>query len=156
MARLVGICVILFVLAVGFLIVTAGADVAALFNALWSEPFLDKLAWAVIMLVPLVMIPAAVWLCDTLVRQRKAAAALELHSSMASARRQGRRRVTRSTPRRRFTILPVTIRKAILALFEQRLMGGRSASPTSSPDLEIKIADLQSRVDANPRSSNRR
>ena len=73
MVKLVGICVVLFMLAVGALIVTAGSDLAALFAALRAEPVLDKVAWAVIVLVPLVLLPAAVWLCDTLVRQRKAA-----------------------------------------------------------------------------------
>lgn len=78
MAKLVGICVVLFMLAAGILIVTAGPDIAALFAALRSEPLPAKVAWAVIVLVPLVMLPSAVWLCDSLVRQRKAANALEL------------------------------------------------------------------------------
>jgi chromosome segregation ATPase len=77
MAKLVGVCVILFMLAVGCLIVTAGPDIAALFAALRAEPLLEKLAWAVLVLVPLVMLPAAAWLSDSLIRQRKAASALE-------------------------------------------------------------------------------
>jgi hypothetical protein len=78
MGKLVGICVVLFMLAVGVLIVTGGPDLAALFAALRAQPLLDKVAWAVIVLVPLILLPSAVWLCDTLVRQRKAAQALEL------------------------------------------------------------------------------
>ena len=78
MGKLVGICVVLFMLAVGVSIVTGGPDLAALFAALRAAPLLEKVAWTVIVLVPLVLLPSAVWLCDTLVRQRKAAQALEL------------------------------------------------------------------------------
>jgi chromosome segregation ATPase len=42
-----------------------------------SEPLLHEIAWAVIVLVPLVMLPFAVWQWDRLLRQRHAAAALE-------------------------------------------------------------------------------
>jgi chromosome segregation ATPase len=47
-------------------------------NAFRSQSLASKLAWAVIVLVPLILIPAAVWLGETLVRQRQAAHALEL------------------------------------------------------------------------------
>jgi chromosome segregation ATPase len=78
MVKWIGICVALFVLAIGFIAVTQGAEVAALFNALRSESFLDILAWAIVVLMPLLVLPSAVWLCDTLVRQSRAANALEL------------------------------------------------------------------------------
>jgi chromosome segregation ATPase len=78
MAKLVGICIVLFLVAIGVVFVNAGADLAAMFTALLAEPLLAKAAWAVIVLVPLVVLPAAVWLSETLVRQRAAAAALEL------------------------------------------------------------------------------
>ena len=38
---------------------------AALIAAFRAEPLLHKIAWAVIVLVPLVMLPFAVWLWDT-------------------------------------------------------------------------------------------
>ena len=44
MGKLIGICVVLFMLAVGVLIVTAGPDLAALLAALRAEPLLDKVA----------------------------------------------------------------------------------------------------------------
>ncbi|MGD0026694.1 MAG: hypothetical protein ABSC37_19090 [Xanthobacteraceae bacterium] len=78
MGKFVGVSVVLFVLAVGFVVLTQGPEMAALIDGFRSEPLLYKIAWAVIVLVPLVMLPFAVWLCDTLVRQRKAAKALEM------------------------------------------------------------------------------
>ena len=78
MGKFVGVAVVLFVLAVGFVVLTQGPEIAALIGGFWSAPLLYKIAWAVIVLVPLVMLPAAVWLGDTLVRQRQAAKALEL------------------------------------------------------------------------------
>jgi DNA repair exonuclease SbcCD ATPase subunit len=78
MARVVGIGVILFVVAVGFIVVTQAQDIAALFEAFRSEPLSQKLAWFLAVLIPLALIPSALWLCDALARQRKANAALEL------------------------------------------------------------------------------
>jgi chromosome segregation ATPase len=93
MGKVVGVCVALFLLAVGTLIITAAPDIAALFSALWSAPLLEKLAWAVIVLVPLVMLPSAVWLYDSLLRQRKAAGALEFRLDGV---RQGVKDIARS------------------------------------------------------------
>jgi chromosome segregation ATPase len=77
MGRFVGVSVALFVLAVGFVVVAQGSEMAGLVAAFRSEPLLQKIAWAVIVLVPLLMLPFAVWLWDRLLRQRQAAAALE-------------------------------------------------------------------------------
>jgi chromosome segregation ATPase len=78
MGRFVGVSVVLFVLAVGFVVVAQGSEMAGLVTAFGSEPLLHKIAWAVIVLVPLVMLPFAVWLWDRLVRQRQAATELEV------------------------------------------------------------------------------
>ncbi len=78
MGKFVGSCVVLFVLALGFLVVTQAQDIAALFEGFRTEPPLHKLAWFVIVLIPLALIPSALWLWDALVRQRKAATALEM------------------------------------------------------------------------------
>ncbi len=72
------VCGALFVLALGFLILADGRDAAAVLNAFWSRSPVSKLAWAIVVLVPLFLIPAAVWLGETLVRQRQAAQALQL------------------------------------------------------------------------------
>lgn len=77
MGRFVGVSVALFVLAVAFVVVAQGSEMAGLLAAFDSEPLLHKIAWAVIVLVPLVMLPFAVWLWDRLLRQRQAATALE-------------------------------------------------------------------------------
>jgi chromosome segregation ATPase len=73
-----GVCGALFVLALGFLILAEGREAGAVLDAFWSQSLPSKLAWAIIVLVPLVLVPAAVWLGETLVRQRQAAQALEL------------------------------------------------------------------------------
>ena len=78
MSKFVGGCVVLFVLAVGYIFVTQAQDLAALFDAFRAEPLAQKLAWFVIVLIPLALIPTALWLCDAVIRQRKATAALEL------------------------------------------------------------------------------
>jgi DNA repair exonuclease SbcCD ATPase subunit len=77
MGKFVGVSVALFVVAVAFVVVTQGAEMAALVGAFRSEPLLHKIAWAVIVLVPLVMLPFAVWLWERLFRQHQATDALE-------------------------------------------------------------------------------
>jgi chromosome segregation ATPase len=93
MSKFVGICVTLFVLAGGFVVLTQGPEMAALIDAFRSKPLQQETAWAVIVLVPLVMLLTAVWLSDTLVRQRKAAKALELRLDGV---RQGVKELTKS------------------------------------------------------------
>jgi chromosome segregation ATPase len=78
MGKFVGVSVVLFVLAVAFVVIAQGPEMAALIGAFRSEPLLHKIAWAVVVLVPLLMLPFAVWLWDRLVRQAQAASALEL------------------------------------------------------------------------------
>jgi chromosome segregation ATPase len=70
--------VVLFVLAIGFIVVSQAQDFAALFEAFRAEPLTQKLAWFLVVLIPLALIPSALWLCDSLIRQRQATAALEL------------------------------------------------------------------------------
>jgi chromosome segregation ATPase len=77
MGKFVGVSVALFVLAVAFVVVAQGPEVTALIAAFRSEPLLHKIAWAVVVLVPLVMLPFAVWLWDGLMRQHQASDALE-------------------------------------------------------------------------------
>jgi len=86
MGRFVGVSVVLFVLAVAFVVLTQGPEMAALIAAYRSEPLLHKIAWAVVVLVPLVMLPFALWLWDRLARQRQAASALELRLDGARGR----------------------------------------------------------------------
>jgi chromosome segregation ATPase len=76
--NVVAICGALFVLAVGFLVLAEGREAAALLDAFWSQSLLSKAAWAIIVLAPFVLLLYAVWLGETLVRQRQAAQALEL------------------------------------------------------------------------------
>lgn len=77
MGRFVGVSVALFVLAVLFVGVTQGSVMAAIFSAFGALPWLQKIAWAVIVLVPLVMLPFAVWLWDRVVRQQQSGTALQ-------------------------------------------------------------------------------
>jgi predicted nucleic acid-binding Zn-ribbon protein len=78
MGRIVGVSAVLFVLAVGFVVLSQGPEMATLIGAFRTQPPLNKIAWAVIVLVPLLMLPVAAWLWDRLLRQRRAAGALEL------------------------------------------------------------------------------
>ena len=72
------VCGALFVLALGFLILADGRDAAAVLNAFWSQSPVSELAWAIVVLLPLFLIPAAVWLGETLVQQRQGGQALQL------------------------------------------------------------------------------
>ena len=71
MGKFVGISVGLFVLAVLFIGLTQGSETTAIFAAFGALPWLQKIAWAVIVLVPLIMLPFGVWLWDRLVRQQQ-------------------------------------------------------------------------------------
>ena len=93
MAKFVGICVVLFVLAVGLVVVNQPQDMAALFEAFRSEPLAQKLAWFLVVLIPLALIPSALWLTDALLRQRRANDALE---QRLGGVRQGVRELTKS------------------------------------------------------------
>ena len=52
MAKFVGICAIVFVFAIGFIVVNQAQDLAALFGAFRSEPLIQKLAWFLAVLIP--------------------------------------------------------------------------------------------------------
>jgi chromosome segregation ATPase len=145
MGKLVAVCVVLFILAAGCLLVTAGPDIAALLEALRSEPLLEKVAWAIMILVPLVMLPAAVWLSDSLMRQRKAAGALEarldgvrsdvrqLAGSQADAE-AAVHHLARSDP------------EIAIGALQQRL--GEAEGIAQVQQSRNEIGDLQSRVEA--------
>lgn len=78
MDKIVGVCITLLVLAVAFVLLTEGGEMAALVNALRSQPLPLRAAWVVIVLVPLALLVSAVLLCDMLLRQRRSARALSL------------------------------------------------------------------------------
>lgn len=86
MGRIVGVAVVLFVLAVGYIVLTQGPEMGALIGAYRSQPLLHKLAWTVIVLVPLLALPLTAWLWDRLARQRQAAAALQVRLEGARGR----------------------------------------------------------------------
>jgi len=75
--NVLAVCGALFVIALVFLIIAEGSEAGAVLDAFGAQPFAAKLAWVVVVLVPLVLVPAAVWLGETLVLQRRAAFALE-------------------------------------------------------------------------------
>src|SRR5580658_2672030 len=143
MGKFVGICVVVFMLAVGFLIVSGGPDLAALLAALRAQPLLDKVAWAVIVLVPLVLLPSAVWLCDTLVRQRKAAQALELRLDGV---RQGAKELAKSQIDADAAVhhLARTDPENAIGAVQQRL--GEAERVVEVQEKRNEIADLPARV----------
>lgn len=78
MGKIVGICAVLLVGAVGFILLTGGPEATVLFDAFRSQPLPFRAAWTVIAVVPVALLVCAAWLCSILVRQRRAAQALEL------------------------------------------------------------------------------
>jgi chromosome segregation ATPase len=72
MRILVLVCSALLALAVGFEIYASGYAATALIELVQSQPLLQKLAWAVIIVAPFGMLAAALWESGRLDQQRKA------------------------------------------------------------------------------------
>ena len=144
MSRFVGIGVVVFVLAIGFIVVTQAQDIAALFEAFRSEPLAQKLAWFVAVLIPLALIPAALWLCDALIRQRKVASALELR---LGGLRQGVKELARSQVDAEGSVhhLARTDPEDAIGAIAQRLTEAERSAQVQQNRNEM--GDLQSRVD---------
>jgi len=144
MAKFVGIGVAVFVLAIGFIVVTQAQDIAALFEAFRSEPLAQKLAWFVAVLILLALIPTALWLCDALIRQRKAASALELR---LGGLQQGVKELARSQVDAEGSVhhLVRTDPEDAIGAIAQRLNEAERTAQIQQN--RNQIGDLQSRVD---------
>jgi DNA repair exonuclease SbcCD ATPase subunit len=145
MARFVGICVVLFVLAVGLIVVNQPQDMAALFEAFRSEPLAQKLAWFLVVLIPLALIPSALWLTDALLRQRRANDVLEQRLGSV---RQGVRELTKLQVDADASVhhLARTDPEGAVGAVTQRLAEAERMTQVQESRSEIG-ADLQSRVD---------
>jgi DNA repair exonuclease SbcCD ATPase subunit len=145
MAKFVGSCVVLFVLAVGFIVVTQAQDFAALFEAFRGEPLTQKLAWFLVVLIPIALVPSALWLCDALVRQRKTADALELRLGGV---RQGVKALVQAQVDADASIhhLARTDPEDAIGAVTQRLAEAQGTAQVQQTRNEI--GDLQTRVDA--------
>jgi DNA repair exonuclease SbcCD ATPase subunit len=144
MLKVVGIGVLVFIVAVGFIVVTQAQDIAALFEAFRAEPLLQKLAWFVAVLIPLAFIPTALWLGERLLRQQQAADALELRLGGV---RQGVREMTRSQVAAEASVhqLARTDPEDAIGGLAQRLTEAERLAQVQ--DSRNEIGDLQSRVD---------
>jgi predicted nucleic acid-binding Zn-ribbon protein len=144
MAKFVGICVVLFVLAVGLVVVNQPQDMAALFGAFRSESLAQKLAWFLVVLIPLLLIPSALWLVDALLRQQRANAALELRLGGV---REGVRELTKLQIDADAAThhLARTDPEAALGAVTQRLADAEGTAQVQESRNEI--GDLQSQVD---------
>src|ERR1700733_2206556 len=144
MPKVVGIGVLLFIVALGFIVVTQAGDIAALFEAFRAEPLLQKLAWFVAVLVPLAFIPTPLWLGERLMRQQQAASALELRLGGV---RQGVREMTRSQVAAEASVhqLARTDPEDAIGAVAQRLTEAERLAQLQ--DSRNEIGDLQSRVD---------
>jgi chromosome segregation ATPase len=144
MPKVVGIGVLVFIVAVGFIVVTQAQDIAALFEAFRAEPLLQKLAWFVAVLIPLAFIPTALWLGERLMRQQQAANALELRLGGV---RHGVREMTRSQVAAEASVhqLVRTDPEDAIGAVTQRLTEAEGLAQVQASRNEI--GDLQSRVD---------
>ncbi len=145
MTKFVGICVVLFVLAVGLIVVNQPQDIAALFEAFRAEPLAQKLAWFLAVLIPLALIPSALWLTDALLRQRRANDALE---QRLGGVRLGVRELTKSQVDADASVhhLARTDPEGAIGAVTQRLADAERVTQVQESRSEIG-ADLQSRVD---------
>jgi membrane protein implicated in regulation of membrane protease activity len=78
MSIFVAVCTVVIVGAAGFVLITFGGSADPLLNAFRSMPDPQKAAWGVLAVAFVAMMPAAIWLSDKVVKQRKATKALEM------------------------------------------------------------------------------
>ena len=144
MVRFVVLCVVVFVLAAGFIVLNQADNIAALFQAFRTEPLTLKLAWLVAVVAALALIPAALWLGDALVRQRQANKALELRLGGV---RQGVGGLARAQVDADAAVhhLARTDPEAAIAAVTQRLTEAEQIAQVQANRNEI--GDLQARVD---------
>jgi len=152
MGKFVGVCVVLFVLAASFVVIVKGPEMAALLAAFSAEPLLHKVAWAVLVLVPLLMLPLAAWLWDRLVRQTQAARALEQRldgvrqSAKDSSKRQAVldvdvQRLTRSDPEDAIDALKRRVNESERFAEVQR-------QRNESKDLALRVDEIRAQQEA--------
>ena len=152
MGKFVGVSVVLFVLAVAFVVIVKGPEMGALVAAFSAEPLLHKVAWAVVVLVPLLMLPFAVWLWDRLVRQGEAASTLgqRLDGVRQSVKDAGKKqgeidgdvlRLTRSDPEDAIAALKrrVTESERFAEVQRQR---------NESKDLALRVDEIRAQQEA--------
>lgn len=144
MSKFVGGCVVLFVLAFGYIFITQAQDLAALFEAFRSELLAQKLAWFIIVLISLALIPASLWLADAGIRQRKAAEALELRLGGV---RQGVQDLAKTQVDAEGTLrhLVRSDPEDAIGAVQQRL--GEAERVTQIQQSRNEIGDLQARVE---------
>jgi chromosome segregation ATPase len=145
MGKFVGSCVALFVLAAGFIVLTEGQEISALLSALWSEPPLGMAAWVVVVLAPLLLVAAAIWLAVALMGQRKTAQALALRLDGV---RQGVKALAQSQVDAEAAVhhLARTDPEAAIGAVQQRLAEAERVAHVQQARNDI--GDLQSRVDS--------
>jgi chromosome segregation ATPase len=145
MAKFVGIGVVLFILAVGFIVVTQTQDLAALFEAFRAEPAVQKLAWFVAIVILLALIPTALWLSEASLRQRQTISALELRLSGVRA---GVKELARAQADAEASVQQLVRSDPLDAIgaVGQRLTEAERV--TQVQENRNAIGDLQSRVDA--------
>jgi len=144
MAKFVAGCVVVFVVAVGFIVVNQAQDMAALAGAFRAEPLIEKFAWFVVVLTALALVPSALWLCDALLRQRRENAELELRLGGV---RQGVRELARAQVDADTAVhhLARTDPEAAIGAVTERL--GDAERMAQVQDGRNEVGDLQSRVD---------
>jgi chromosome segregation ATPase len=71
------VCVALFALAVGYIGFTRWLELAGLLDTFRAEPFLQKMAWVILVAAPLAIVLFAFWLWHSLGRQRVVASLLQ-------------------------------------------------------------------------------
>lgn len=144
MRNVVAVGSALFVLAVAFLLMAESRETGAVLDAVSSQSFASKIAWAIVVLVPLVVVPAAVWLSETLVRQRLAAQALEMRLDGV---RQGVKTLVKSQVEAETAVhhLALTDPENALSALKHRLT--EADRVTQVQDGRNAIGDLDSRVE---------
>jgi chromosome segregation ATPase len=152
MGRLVIICVALFVVAAALVILTQSQDLIALYNAYLAEPLLNQIVWAIVLVVPFVLLPSTVLMWDTVGRHRKTADALKQRfegvrqdtQDLTRAQTEvdgSLRHLTRTDPEE---ALGAAQHKLVEAERIAQVQHGRS----ETPDLQTRVDDIRNQQQA--------
>jgi chromosome segregation ATPase len=152
MGRLVIICVALFVVAAALVILNQSQDLVALYNAYLAQPLLNQIIWAVVLLVPFVLLPSTVLMWDGLSRHRKTSDALK--QRLEGVRQDAQdltkaqtdvdaslRHLTRTDPEE---VLGAAQHRLVEAERMAQVQHGRS----ENPDLQSRVDDIRKQQQA--------
>jgi chromosome segregation ATPase len=145
MSIFVAVCTVVIVGAAGFVLITFGGSADPLLTAFRSMPDPQKAAWGALAVAFVAMMPAAIWLSDKLVKQRKATKALEMRLDGVRQDVSGRDKAQADAESKVNYLVRTDPEDRIAGLQHRITEADRYAQMQHS---RSEVGDLQARVDA--------